>query len=181
EYSFDNRDNAAFPTLGMTTTLKLGYRSSTNDNGKSFGFVTPSLGIAHKLVPNGRLVLATKWKAHFNLGDDYEFYQAASIGGTDGLRGYRNQRFAGKTSYYQNTDLRYSFRKMRTGLVPTAVGLFGGFDYGRVWLPNEDSDEWHTSFGGGFFLNATDVFSMNLSAFNSDDGMRFVFGLGFGF
>ena len=108
------------------------------------------------MIPNGRLVLATKWKAHFNIGDDFEFYQAASIGGIDGLRGFRNQRFTGKTSYYQNTDIRFSLKKKRTRLLPMAMGLFGGFDYGRVWMPEMSSGRWHTSYGGGFFLNASE-------------------------
>jgi hypothetical protein len=59
--------------------------------------------------------------------------------------------------------------------------LFAGFDYGRVWLPNEDSDQWHTSYGGGLFVNAADLASLRLALFNSDDGIRFTFGLGFGF
>jgi hemolysin activation/secretion protein len=133
------------------------------------------------LIPNGRLVLATKWKAHFNIGDDFEFYQAASIGGIDGLRGFRNQRFTGKTSYYQNTDIRFSLKKKRTRLLPMAMGLFGGFDYGRVWMPEMSSGRWHTSYGGGFFLNASDIISINTAIFASEDGPRFTFGLGFGF
>jgi hemolysin activation/secretion protein len=115
------------------------------------------------------------------MGNGYEFYQAASIGGTDGLRGYRNQRFTGKASYYQNTDVRFSLRKMRTRILPSALGLFGGFDYGRVWSPGISSNTWHTSYGGGFFLNSADILTLNLALFHSEDGPRFTFGLGFGF
>ena len=126
-------------------------------------------------------MLATLWKAHFNIGDNFEFYQAASIGGIDGLRGYRNQRFTGKTSYYQNTDIRLSLTKLKTGLLPLSIGIYGGFDYGRVWLPNSKSNKWHTSSGGGFFFNGADIMTASLALFNSDDGLRFTFGLGFGF
>jgi hemolysin activation/secretion protein len=164
----------------MSTSVHLGYKTETGGNG-NFGYIVPSLSFTYRLVPNGRLVLASKWKAHFNLGDGYEFHQAASIGGLDGLRGYRNQRFTGKKAYYQNTDLRFSLAKRKTGFLPTALGVFAGFDYGRVWLSNEDSDRWHTSYGGGFFLNAADVISLRAAIFGSDDGMRFSFGVGFGF
>ncbi len=181
EYEFSNTDNVAFPTLGMSTSLLLGYKTATGSDSQSFGYIIPSLSIDHKLIPNGRLVLATKLKAHFNIGNGFEFYQGASIGGFDGLRGFRNQRFTGKQSYYQNTDLRYSLRKIKTGLLPLAMGLYGGFDYGRVWIEDQDSGLWHTSYGGGFFLNAADIMSLTLAAFNSDDGLRFTFGLGFGF
>ena len=181
EYSYANSDNAAFPTLGMTTSLWVGYKSTTEDGKQNFGFVVPSLSFTYKLLPSGRLVLATKWKAHFNIGNGYEFYQGASIGGVDGLRGYRNQRFTGKKAYYQNTDLRYSLKRMKTGLLPVTMGVYAGYDYGRVWLPNEDSDTWHISYGGGLFFNASDIMSFNLAYFDSADGPRFTFGLGFGF
>ena len=180
-YTYENRDNEAFPTLGMGTSLEAGYKENLSKEGGSFGYIIPSLSFDYKLIPSGRLVLATKWKAHFNLGDEYEFYQAASIGGIDGLRGFRNQRFTGKTSYYQNTDIRFSLAKKRTRLLPTAMGLFGGFDYGRVWMPEMSSGRWHTSYGGGFFLNASDIISVNSAIFASEDGPRFTFGLGFGF
>ncbi|MFK7813094.1 MAG: metallophosphoesterase [Maribacter sp.] len=181
KYSYENSDNAAFPTLGMATSLHVGYKKETTDGNASFGYIIPSLSFDYKLIPSGNLVLATKWKAHFILGDDYEFYQAANVGGVDGLRGFRNQRFSGKKAYYQNTDLRLSLGRRRTGILPTTVGIYGGFDYGRVWQPNEDSDTWHTSYGGGFFVNAADIMTLRAAFFNSADGGRLTFGLGFGF
>ncbi|MFS4455082.1 metallophosphoesterase [Maribacter sp. 2304DJ31-5] len=181
EYTYENKDNAGFPTMGMATSIKFGFKDNIDVEGGNFGYIIPTLSFDYKLIPNGRLVLATKWKGHFNIGNGYEFYQGASIGGVDGLRGFRNQRFTGKTAYYQNTDVRFSLRKMRTRILPTSIGLFAGFDYGRVWFPNISSDQWHTSYGGGFFLNGSDILSLNLALFHSEDGPRFTFGLGFGF
>ena len=181
QYTYENKDNAAFPTMGMGTSLHFGYITNTANSEQNFAFIIPSLSLDYKLVPGGRLVLATMWKAHFNIGDNFEFYQAASIGGMDGLRGFRNQRFTGKTAYYQNTDLRLSLTKLKTGLLPLSIGIYGGFDYGRVWLPGQDSNQWHTSAGGGFFFNGADIMTASLALFNSDDGLRFTFGLGFGF
>ncbi|WP_350289914.1 metallophosphoesterase [uncultured Croceitalea sp.] len=181
EYSYSNSDNEAFPTMGMSFTLHGGYKTNLSESGRAYGFIIPSLSFDYKLDSNGRLVLATKFKGHFNIGNDFEFYQGATIGANDGLRGFRFQRFNGKTAYYQNTDLRLSFRKRQTGLLPVTPGIFGGFDYGRVWLPGEDSDTWHNSYGGGFFINGSNLISANFGLFNSTDGMRFAFGVGFGF
>jgi hemolysin activation/secretion protein len=180
EYGYENSDNPAFPTLGMATSLHMGFKTETTGEG-SFGYIIPSLSFDYKLVPSGKLVLATKWKAHFNIGDGFDFYQAASIGGVDGLRGFRHERFTGKKSFYQNTDLRLRFGKIKTGILPTAFGMYGGFDYGRVWNPNADSNVWHTSYGGGLFLDAAGLASIRAAVFNSDDGIRISFGLGFGF
>jgi len=180
-YSYSNSDNAAFPTMGMAFSLKGGYKTNISESGRSFGYIIPSLSIDHRITADGRLVFATKFKGHFNIGNDFEFYQAADIGANNGLRGFRFQRFIGKTAYYQNSDIRYSFRKKRTGLLPVTPGIFGGFDYGRVWLPDEDSNVWHNSYGGGLFVNGSNIISANLGLFNSTDGLRFAFGVGFGF
>ncbi|MGD1945802.1 MAG: BamA/TamA family outer membrane protein [Croceivirga sp.] len=180
-YEYSNSDNEAFPTMGMAISLQGGYTMNLGDSERAFGYFIPSLSFDYKLVSSGRLVLATKLKGHFNIGDDFEFYQAASIGGNNGLRGFRFQRFTGKTAYFQNTDLRLSFRERKTGLLPVSPGIYGGFDYGRVWVPGENSDTWHNSYGGGFFINGADILSFNAGLFNSSDGMRFAFGLGFGF
>jgi len=181
EYSFSNTDNAAFPTLGMGFSLLGGYKTNLGTGGGSFAYLLPSLSVDHRISPDGRLVLATKVKGHFNFGDGFEFHQAANIGGNQGLRGYRFQRFSGKSAYYQTTDLRYSFRRRTTGLLPVTPGIYGGFDYGRVWLPGEDSGQWHNSYGGGLLLNGADLITASLGLFNSADGMRFSFGIGFGF
>ena len=179
-YSFVNKDNKAFPTLGLQTNLQVGFKSNI-DESKSFGYVIPSIGFDYKLEPSGQLVLATKLKGHINLGDDFEFYQGASLGASDGLRGYRNQRFTGKNAFYQSTDLRFNLRKVKTGILPLNIGIYTGIDYGRVWIDEEDSDKWNNSFGGGIFINGADLITGNISAFNSDDGLRLAFALGFAF
>jgi hypothetical protein len=180
-YAFVNQDNAAFPTLGMKVGLDIGYRANLERTEENFAFVKPVIGFDYKLVSNGKLVLATLAKVHLILGDDFQFYQAANLGSNDGLRGYRNYRFAGKNSFYQNTDLRFNLRKLKSGLLPLNVGIYTGFDYGKVWVENSSDDNWNTSFGGGIFVNGADMITANISYFNSDDGGRIAFKLGFGF
>ena len=180
QYHYDNKDDDVFPTLGMETTVTLGYKSNL-DSDMGFGYIIPELGLDHKLVANGQLVLATKLKAHINFDDGFEFYQAANIGANSGLRGYRNERFTGKNSFVQSTDLRLNLRRLKTGLLPLNIGIYGGVDYGRVWVDGEDSDKWNNSIGGGIFANIAKMATLNLSAFSSDDGLRLAFRLGFGF
>ena len=179
-YTFENKDNDAFPTLGLQTQLTIGYKSNLN-NSNNFGYFIPKLGFDYKLIPNGQVVLATHLLGHLNFGDGYEFYQAASIGAINGLRGYRNQRFSGKKAFVQSTDLRFNLRKVKTGLLPLNIGFYGGFDYGRVWLDDDDSKRWNTSVGGGIFANAANMVTFNLSAFHSADELLLAFKLGFGF
>jgi len=179
-YKFENVDNKSFPTLGLKTSLQIGVKSNI-DNENTFGYVIPEFGFDYKLIPSGKLVFATKIKAHINIGDGYEFYDAPSIGASDGLRGYRNQRFTGKTSFYQNIDLRYKFNKIKTGVLPINLGVFGGFDYGRVWVKNDPSNQWHTSYGGGVIFSIYDLMSAKFGVFSSKEDTLFSFGLGVGF
>jgi hemolysin activation/secretion protein len=165
----------------METAIEIGYKSNLNKADRDFVYLIPEISFAHKLTTSGKLVLATKFKGHINFSNDIEFYQAAAIGGFDGLRGFRNQRFTGRQSYYQNTDIRYSFNKMKTSLLPIRIGIYGSFDYGRVWIDEESSNKWHNSYGGGFFINGAELMSVNLGAFYSEDGVRVAFMLGFGF
>ena len=179
-YHFANTDNAAFPTLGMAINLATGYKSNI-DESTGFGYLKPSIAFDYKLTNNGRIVFATKLAGQLNFGDDFEFYQGARLGARNGLRGYRFDRFIGKSSFYQSSDIRFNVKKFKTGLIPLTIGLYGGFDYGKVWAPNLPTGDWNTSVGGGFIFDAADMMSASIAAFSSDDGMRIAFALGFGF
>lgn len=179
-YHFKNTDNEAFPTLGMETDLVFGYTSNL-DASTSYSYLKPSLSFDYKITNNGRLVFATKFGGQINFGGGFEFFQAARLGARNGLRGYRFDRFLGKSSFYQSSDIRVNVKKVKTGLVPLTLGIYGGFDYGKVWLNGYATGDWNTSVGGGIFFDAADMITARLSAFSSDDGLRIAFGVGFGF
>ncbi|MXV38048.1 phosphoesterase [Flavobacteriaceae bacterium Ap0902] len=178
-FNYENRDNPVFPSLAMVLNVEAGYTANL-DHG-SFTYLNPSLGFSHKLVPSGKLVLSTLFDAQINSTEEVAFYQAASIGGNNGLRGFHNQRFTGKSSYTQSTDLRLKMGDLKTAFIPMSYGIYGGFDYGRVWSDYDMSDIWKTSYGGGVFMNGADKIGLNVSFFGSEDGGRFVIGAGFDF
>ena len=170
-YEYKNFDNEAMPKSGIGFKLTAGYKANFDED-KSFSYIIPELRITKKIDKRGILVYATKFKAHLNLSNEFEFHQAASIGDGDGLRGFRQERFSGKSSFYHNSDLRLSFGKIRNAFIPIAYGFYGGFDYGRVWLDNDNSSEWHTSPGGGIFFNIAGFTTANFGYFSSDEGGR---------
>jgi len=180
-YSFKNKNNNAFPTLGLEFSIVAGWKTNLEQNRQNYAYFSPSLELNYPIIKNEILTLSTLWKGNILSNSNFEFYQAASVGGKNGLRGYRNERFSGKSAYYQNTDLRLNLFKFNAGLVPAKFGIFSGFDYGRVWLNNENSNNLHSSVGGGIFANGAGLFTLQTSYFSSDDGGRFMFGIGFGF
>lgn len=182
-YEYENKDNPGYPTLGFDFGIRAGYKTNIDGGNadNSFAYVRPRLSIDHKLTDNGVLVLATKIGGDLILGNDFEFYHAAELGGNNSLRGFRNERFTGKYAAYHNTDLRLALGKLKTSIVPLRYGVTGSFDYGRVWTANDDSSRWHNSPGGSFWVNGLGFLTANLGYFNSDDGGRVVFALGFSF
>ena len=180
-YTYESYDNKVNPTRGMKFDLQTGTTTNVEDTDLTFGYINTNLGFYSAISRNRKLVLKTDVLAQVNIGDDFEFYQAATLGGTKGLRGFREERFTGESALAFSGDLRYSFDRFKTGLLPLQIGIFGGYDIGRVWLDGEDSDRWHDSFGGGFWVNAVDAVGGQLGLFNSDDGLRFTFGFGLDF
>lgn len=182
QYSFENYDNPSNPTLGMGFSIAGGWKINVQENERNFAELEAKWNINHKLDKKGMLVLATLFKGKVISNNHYEFYQGATLGGDYDLRGFRNQRFLGKQSFFNSTDLRLSIGKTKGGLLPMTYGVLGGFDYGRVWLPNENSNTWHRSYGGGLWLNGLGILSARLTYFKSDvDESRVTVGLGFGF
>ncbi|MGM5469709.1 metallophosphoesterase [Flavobacteriaceae bacterium LMO-SS05] len=180
-YSFINKNNKSFSTLGIEFSVQAGWKTNLETSNQNFAYLTSAFQLDYPVLKDDRLTLSTIWKGHIISNQNFEFYQAASIGGKNGLRGFRNERFSGQSSYYQNTDLRLHIMRFNAGILPAKLGAFTGFDYGRVWLKNDDSNKWHTAYGGGLYVNTAGLFTFQTSYFSSDDGGRFMFGLGFGF
>lgn len=180
-YRFSGFDRKVEPTRGMDFTIHAGITANWNKTDNTFTFVKPSITFFNALTKDHKLVLKTMAQGQFNFGGDYEFYQSATLGSNTGLRGYRSERFQGERSLSIGGDLRYSFEKFKTGLLPVQIGVFVGADTGRVWVDRENSDIWHSDVGGGVWINAVDSISGEFSLFNSVEGMRFAFQLGVGF
>lgn len=172
--SFDQKIN---PTRGMTFMLNVGGKTGFDDTNNSFGYLNSNLGFYNAISTNRKLVLKTDVSTQLRFGSDIIFYQAANIGGNNGLRGYRTERFTGRNSLVSSADLRYSFNSFKTAVLPLQFGVFAGFDVGRVWIENENSDKWHNDYGGGFWIAAAETISGTFNLFNSTDGLRFSFGL----
>ena len=93
-----------------------------------------------------------------SVSGDYSFYQASVIGGNRGLnvqgnvRGYDRGRFTGRSSVYQNNEIRMRLFKVPFYYMPFEMGISGHFDQGRVWADGEESDKWHSGRGAGVWI-----------------------------
>jgi hypothetical protein len=83
---------------------------------------------------------------------DVPYFEAASIGGSQTVRGFARQRFLGHAAAFANAELRVGLSDFFLFL-PGTFGVFGLADSGRVFARGEDSDRWHSAAGGGIWLS----------------------------
>lgn len=186
EMEWDGRDSKLFPRRGGRFQL---YGEWANDLEDSDNTYTHGANL-HLYLPVDKgqnLIFATRLGYGFAWGD-YEFFQAPSLGerstslGQEGsLRGYPFDRFRGDSKFYHNTDLRWRMIQYDNSVIPVSIGIYGGFDYGRVWFHQESSDKWHSAYGGGLWLAPLDYLVFSTGVFQSPNDLRYYLSLGFPF
>jgi len=183
-FHYNNVDNFFAPHSGIRLNSTFDWMDNLNNN-EAFTAWRNTLSIYKAIDQKENFVLATQFGYGQNFGKGYEFWQMPTIGGSQGLRGYRTERFYGDIMYWQSTDLRVRLASSHNSIVPFTVGLYGGFDYGRVWLHGENSEQWHNSYGGGLWLMPVDALVLSFGLFmpkeEPEESPRFVFKLGFNF
>lgn len=126
----------------------------------------------------GRPVLALRLGGTRTWGK-VPFHQAAYVGGSPDLRGFRRNRFAGNSAVYGNGELRFFLRRFFI-LLPLDLGVHVLGDAGRVWFEGENSDRWHSNWGGGIWSSVvSDAATVSLSVARSNEATRFYFRYGF--
>lgn len=180
-FLYESYDNELNPSQGMKINLVAGGKLNTRETNRYFGFLKPYFEFFNSISKNGKLVLNTRLQGQVNLGKGYEFYQAARLGSSTGLRGFRQDRFIGQQAFAAGGDLRYSFDTLKTSFLPFQIGIFGGYDAGRVWYNSESSDLWHDSYGGGLWITSAKALNAKMSWFSGGDESIFSFGLGYRF
>jgi hypothetical protein len=112
---------------------------------------------------------------------DAPWFQLAFLGGIRSLRGWPEQRFAGDASLYGNAELRLDLFDYRL-VFPTTFGILGLFDAGRVWVDGESPGDWHTGYGGGFWLalrGTRSIVSVAYAESDEDSGLYVTLGFTF--
>ena len=87
----------------------------------------------------------------------FPVHDAAWIGGSTTLRGYRWQRLAGDAALYGGVELRLPLTRVNLGLVRGRLGVLGLADAGRVYVDGSSPGGWHTGYGGGLFLETMET------------------------
>jgi len=102
-------------------------------------------------ISKKHIVLTTSFGASHITGN-YELEQAQYLGFKQNLRGFRIDRFGGRSRAYNNSEIRFIKNDVNLGLFRGSVGLLAFNDAGRVWADNERSTQWHDGYGWGIWI-----------------------------
>jgi len=178
----DTRNSPALPDKGVNWITT--FRALSGQTSASYDKVTQlssELTLYSSLVKDW-LTWANRIGGGINLGDnDFEFFHAQYLGTEDNLRGYRKFRFAGKSKFYNQSELRLKLANLKTYLFPAAFGIYGFVDFGRVWVENDPDENWLAGYGGGIWFSPLRRIVFTLSyAKSKEDGIP-MFGMGWKF
>ncbi|RYY38275.1 MAG: hypothetical protein EOO08_15315 [Chitinophagaceae bacterium] len=147
-YGLHAVNNEVVPTKGFTLGLLARHTINLEDNDRSFQRYEAT---ATAYFPLTNVISLVIHGGAATVEGDPEFYQLPTLGGGASLRGYKRERFYGKSVAYNQNELRFLW-DFRSWFFNGKAGVIGFFDNGRVWNPGELSNAWHTGFGAGIML-----------------------------
>jgi hemolysin activation/secretion protein len=162
-FTYLSLNDSIVPTKGITFSGNAAYYNNISRN----EFFQKYFGKLQLYIPLGnKFSLAIRTGASTIVGDSAiynsaEFYEHSVIGAAE-LRGFKRERFWGKTSFYNNNELRF-ITNIRTHLLNAKAGLLVFYDDGRVWMPGEKNNTFHTGYGGGILLAPFNMAAVTLT------------------
>lgn len=173
------RDKSVDPEKGLNWLNEVSYHNELSEGAAEFTSLSSDLSFY--FTPNFpfRATFAFRVGGGMNFGDFY-FYQSQFLDGTDNIRGYRRTRFAGRSMFFTNMELRLKLIQIRTNLLSGDIGAIGFFDIGKVWTDQLAGDgEWKNGTGPGLYINFYDSLILSSTYAISDEHRIFYFRLGF--
>lgn len=174
----NTRDHPALPSTGVNWVTSLKYLSGQNSNSYDKVTIVNSDFTFHLNLIKDWLTFANRLGAGITMGKNptsmdnkFEFYQAQYLGSDDNLRGFRKNRFAGRSKVYNQAELRLKIANLKTYLFPAALGVFAFFDAGTVkGFKGDASNEMMSGYGGGIWFAPLRriVFTLSYAISNED-------------
>jgi len=165
----DTRNSEIFPSAGAYLDAKVTAYKGLNTFSNSIAQLTGSFAFYRKLDKREHLVISDRVGGGATIGKQ-AFYQSQFLGGQGNLLGYREFRFGGQHSLYNNFEMRFKVANFINYIIPGQFGLLGFHDVGRVWKKGEKSNVWHQGYGGGFYFAPASLAVIRVMAGHSNEG-----------
>lgn len=169
EITYDGRDNSTAPYSGFYLRLDGSLCPKVFDTTYTFGRAGFDARLYFTIKPLSMTTVALRAGGAKNWGD-YPFFKAVRLGGSENLRGYTLNRFAGDAALFGQVEIRTYLAPIKL-VFPGRLGFHVFAEAGRVFtgLPHEP-DKWHPSYGGGLWISfAKRMFSTAVTVANSPD------------
>lgn len=150
-YIYNNRNSDILPSSGTYLDTRMTAFKGLNQFSNSILQLTAAFSAYQAIHKKKGIVLTDRIGGGLTFGKQ-AFYQSQFLGGQGNLLGYREFRFGGQHSLYNNLELRVKVTDFINYIIPGQVGLIGFHDIGRVWRKGEQSDVWHQGYGGGMYF-----------------------------
>jgi hypothetical protein len=181
QLKIDTRNHQLIPTRGFYATVYSTQVFGLFKTSNQFNQAGAELGYYTDVLSKDHLIFATCIGGGSTFGD-VGLLQAQYLGFKQNLRGYRFQRFAGRSRAYNNTELRLNFGETNFYLFKGSLGILAFHDIGRVWVKGEQSGTWHTGYGGGVWVAPFDKMVVSGSvSFSKEENALPIVSLGFQF
>jgi hypothetical protein len=179
-YTFDSRNDKLLTSWGAYFNVQVKGYEGANKYSESFMKIVPELALYKALNARQTIVFADRIGGGITIGAS-TFYQSMFLGGQGNLFGYRQYRFAGQHSLYNNMELRILFPDFGNFILKGQFGVAGFYDIGRVWQNEENSSKWHNGVGAGIFLAPARLAVFRFNVAYSEEGWYPTFSMGFRF
>ena len=147
-YNYKNQNDPIVPTKGVEIFTNLSFLQNLENSERYVGRLNGDVQWYIPVVP--KLSFAVRVGGETVTGTP-EFYQYASLGGSQQMRAFRFGRYWGESAVFNSNELRF-ISDVKSYLYNGKAGLIGFYDNGRVWLPGDKSDLWHDGYGFGVFI-----------------------------
>ena len=179
-YSQDKRNNKVLPQYGSYFNVRIQGYGGLGKFAKSYAQVIPEFAFYKNLNSRSTVILANRMGGTVSIGSP-AFYQSAFLGGQENLLGFRQYRFAGQHSFYNNMELRIKISDIANYILPGQFGITGFWDAGRVWEKHDNSAKWHNGVGGGIYFAPASLVAFNFVMGHSTEGWYPYFTMGLRF
>jgi len=181
---FKTTKSSIYPKNGVRWKTSINWQSQLGAVQRRVSNLKSELSVYYSFEEPTLITLASRIGAA-SLAGNFAFYQANTVGGNAGLgrsgnlRGFSRDRFSGRTSVYQNNEIRIRLGQIPFYYLPLAIGILGHFDQGRVWVNEENSSEWHSGVGGGVWFSPFDKWVFTATYTHSEEEDLLLLNLGF--
>ena len=178
--NYDNRDNKIAPLSGFYFDFYNIHFPPFLDNNEDYYKIFLDI----RTYLKSEFITTSSFAIRFygsKLWGSYPFFESVFLGGSDNLRGYNRERFAGNAAAFGSVEWRTYLFPFKF-VVPAQFGILVFTDAGRVYYPGEKSNKLHQSYGAGiwaYFIEPS--YMVNITAANSSEELAFYISAGYAF